>query len=369
VDKSCLRVAWLRGIFLCRRGAGDAQLVRQLFEVSQMIPKHIKPKGESQQNTDISFRSLLIVSLVVICIQALGGMLIYRGLDDWSARSSFGEMFGAFDALFSGLAFAGVIYTILLQRRELELQRREIEMTRQELEESLQSQQQSQRMLAAQTEALELTAQLNALNIVPAINCGVYLQNGETFLTLINAGNTSAFDVDVLSIMLYDQESTDIPTFLSQYVRKDCPYSKRLFETEGPFYGVYDHFVYAIFPQRKKVTARFHSPLIPKSIYMLLQFRDARGNNYHYLYWFYRDWESDNMEDALYRLGSLQPKTPCVIARIDFKSDSLDLLTADGTPIPDHVAEFVHSWDSSIPSGYTIPGYLGVEDRGRWLDI
>lgn len=44
-----------------------------------------------------------------------------------------GDMFGAVNALFSGLAFAGVIYAIILQRDELGLQRRELEMTRAEL--------------------------------------------------------------------------------------------------------------------------------------------------------------------------------------------------------------------------------------------
>lgn len=45
-------------------------------------------------------------------------------------RGSFGDKFGAVNSLFSGLAFAGVIFTILLQRRELEIQRNEVEETR-----------------------------------------------------------------------------------------------------------------------------------------------------------------------------------------------------------------------------------------------
>jgi hypothetical protein len=49
-------------------------------------------------------------------------------------RGVFGDMFGAVNALFSGLAFAGIIYTILLQREELEAQRHELELTRGELE-------------------------------------------------------------------------------------------------------------------------------------------------------------------------------------------------------------------------------------------
>ncbi|MEJ6023939.1 putative phage abortive infection protein [Ramlibacter sp. PS4R-6] len=42
-------------------------------------------------------------------------------------RGTFGDKFGAINALFSGLALAGVIFTILLQRRELRLQREDIE--------------------------------------------------------------------------------------------------------------------------------------------------------------------------------------------------------------------------------------------------
>lgn len=42
-------------------------------------------------------------------------------------------MFGAINALFSGLAFGGIVYTILLQREELSAQRQELELTRQEL--------------------------------------------------------------------------------------------------------------------------------------------------------------------------------------------------------------------------------------------
>ena len=48
-------------------------------------------------------------------------------------RGQFGDSFGVVNALFSGLAFAGVICAILLQKRELELQRKELEDTRTEI--------------------------------------------------------------------------------------------------------------------------------------------------------------------------------------------------------------------------------------------
>jgi hypothetical protein len=60
----------------------------------------------------------------------------------WGVRSSFpnleqsgqvGDLFGAVNALFSGLAFAGVIIAIWLQRKDLELQRDELRLQREEM--------------------------------------------------------------------------------------------------------------------------------------------------------------------------------------------------------------------------------------------
>ena len=51
----------------------------------------------------------------------------FPGWIDESKRGAFGDSFGVVNALFSGLAFAGVIFAILLQKKELELQRIAIE--------------------------------------------------------------------------------------------------------------------------------------------------------------------------------------------------------------------------------------------------
>lgn len=45
----------------------------------------------------------------------------------YQVRGLFGDQFGALSSLFSGLAFAGIIYTILLQRSDLISTRREVE--------------------------------------------------------------------------------------------------------------------------------------------------------------------------------------------------------------------------------------------------
>ena len=51
----------------------------------------------------------------------------------WQERGQFGDLFGSVNALFSGLAFAGLIYAILLQHQELALQREELRLQRVEM--------------------------------------------------------------------------------------------------------------------------------------------------------------------------------------------------------------------------------------------
>jgi len=71
-------------------------------------------------------------------------------------------MFGAANALFSGLALAGVVYAILLQREELMLQRKELELTRQELHRSSEAQASSATTLIRQQKIAEKNVRLQA---------------------------------------------------------------------------------------------------------------------------------------------------------------------------------------------------------------
>ena len=79
-------------------------------------------------------------------------------------RGSFGDSFGAINSLFSGLAFAGIIYTILLQRKELSLQRKELTDTRKELARAATAQESSELQQRRQSNNLKITAKLNALS-------------------------------------------------------------------------------------------------------------------------------------------------------------------------------------------------------------
>ena len=77
-------------------------------------------------------------------------------------RGLFGDSFGTINALFSGLAFAGIIATIIMQREELKLQREELKLTRKELKKSADAQDASQKALNLQVRLMTKQAVLNA---------------------------------------------------------------------------------------------------------------------------------------------------------------------------------------------------------------
>jgi hypothetical protein len=70
--------------------------------------------------------AICVAIFVVLLLQGLYGFLVFRWLGEMDTRGQFGDIFGGVNAFFTGLAFAGVIYTIFLQRKELELQRVEL---------------------------------------------------------------------------------------------------------------------------------------------------------------------------------------------------------------------------------------------------
>ena len=88
-------------------------------------------KKENNKESDLGIYIIGIISVLVII-----GLWSYTycELKDMPSdeRGTLGDMFGTVNALFSGLAFAGIIFTILLQRKELGYQRKELQETRAE---------------------------------------------------------------------------------------------------------------------------------------------------------------------------------------------------------------------------------------------
>jgi hypothetical protein len=77
--------------------------------------------------------NLLKIIVILWLLSWIVSYLLFRG-DAWVTRGQFGDSFGAINALFSGLGFGGIIYTIMLQANQLKLQRNELELTRNALD-------------------------------------------------------------------------------------------------------------------------------------------------------------------------------------------------------------------------------------------
>lgn len=88
------------------------------------------------KKTILSRPSIIIGVIAGFSVLLIFG-LFWWGIDHWisdpNIRGVFGDKFGAVNALFSGLAFLGLIITLVFQQEELKLQRSELEQTREEL--------------------------------------------------------------------------------------------------------------------------------------------------------------------------------------------------------------------------------------------
>lgn len=101
----------------------------------------LKKKGKDGNLNPKKIFWIATIVVFVICTAYI--ILMYCIFpSDSEKRGQFGDMFGFIGALFSGLAFAGLIVTMLQQREDLQNQKDEIKIQRQDLE--------------AQTEALKL---------------------------------------------------------------------------------------------------------------------------------------------------------------------------------------------------------------------
>ena len=85
-----------------------------------------KDKLNNEESKSRLWIWIIIAIIGVIALWGLSWILIDKYIDSSTDQGTFGDKFGAVNALFSGLAFAGLIATLLYQREELKLQRKEL---------------------------------------------------------------------------------------------------------------------------------------------------------------------------------------------------------------------------------------------------
>ena len=83
-----------------------------------------------QDKENVTIGRIICWSVIGVFVMWASTFILYFFISKSEERGQFGDMFGAVNALFSGLAFAGLILTLILQRKELTLQRDELDKKR-----------------------------------------------------------------------------------------------------------------------------------------------------------------------------------------------------------------------------------------------
>lgn len=94
-----------------------------------------QPQDNKQSQSDFARRLGVFawICVAIIFLWSLSWLFIDASIVSDELRGQFGDKFGAINSLFSGLAFATLIYALFLQMEELRLQRKELELTRNEM--------------------------------------------------------------------------------------------------------------------------------------------------------------------------------------------------------------------------------------------
>lgn len=105
------------------------------------------------------------LAIMVIVLEVVSAVVIYRFFKDWSFASNFGESFGAVNSFFSGLALAGIVCTLLLQKKALEEQRVQFLKADEETLRTQTDRAKTHEMLYQQVEALNRAVEIHAIQL------------------------------------------------------------------------------------------------------------------------------------------------------------------------------------------------------------
>jgi hypothetical protein len=186
----------------------------------------MEQKSKETPNKDSQFDNwkvrLTLISIIILLWAGTWYFLIHNNaLSNFTERGQFGDMFGVINSLFSGLAFAGIIYTILLQREELKAQREELKLTKQEFI----KQNETLRLQRFENTFFKLLDMHNGvvdtLVLIESSNEGRFESNGRTvFNTLIR-------------ILRYSENFKSNPTTAEEFNRLSTSYKKFLKDVRG----------------------------------------------------------------------------------------------------------------------------------------
>ena len=144
------------------------------------------------KSTDKMKKNIVSISLTIIFIAFLLPLILVKWLKiDFSNLGTYGDFFGCFNALVSALAFGGLIYTIYLQRKDLELQRNELQLTRDEMKRQAEAQEKAAQEQERHAKLLE--EQLYK-EIRPYLNTYFSIEGYSIYLVIKNIGKSACYN-------------------------------------------------------------------------------------------------------------------------------------------------------------------------------
>jgi len=321
---------------------------------------------------------LMIGTIFILWIASF--ILISLFIPKWSDRASFGDTFGAVNALFAGLALAGVITAILLQLQELRLQRKELEFTRKELSRSADAQEKSEKALTDQAKAmvdqakaLKDTASLNSLTASPVVVCDIRKLSFGVELYILNASDVIAFSVDAKVLCHFAIEPRQpVKPFLEEHIgSRIIEYEDLKADKEGDFH-IHDSIHLPMLHANIRKSTVIGIPKAPFMVDVLLQFCDARGVNYYQIFRFAKfNVISEHEHVPLYSLKPIVKEAfPRVTAHslnpTDIRPAKTHLLVSEEAWDPTtELFEFMRAWEISVPA-YMLKSWGQIlEERER----
>ncbi len=201
----------------------------------------------SEKNNSIISLTFLIIIVIIVWI--ISGLVSWFFFGNWVKSGSFGDTFGAINSLFSGLALAGIIYTIYLQKTELSLQRKELEYTREELS----------RTADAQEKTTNLMKEQIRLSNLPFLQYNSQTINGKEYLVISNQSDNPAFDVDIWIFITEIEDIYPHKKFINDYIKENRKQNIKFGKlVDDQLWAIYERAVYHSFPKKKKILV-FHS--------------------------------------------------------------------------------------------------------------
>lgn len=290
--------------------------------------------------------------LLIIIAWLLSGVIIWYIFNDWTKSGPFGDTFGAINSLFSGLALAGIIYTIFLQKNELELQRKELKYTRKELKRTANAQEQSAKMMNEQIR----------LSNLPFLQYHSQVLKGKKCLMISNQSDNPTFDIDIWLFLTELDSSYPLSEFIDDWIKDDHEVKIKPKDLiDGDLYGICERAIYHSFPRNKKIIIPIDYPIGNGTFEIYVQYRDNLGHNYSQkIYFMGNKYDGNPFQDAI-----SEPNFPTVTERVDFTHENLT-----EEDVPEIAQDLVNLKNVSIFCSYLKNrDKIGVENFWEMKDI